>query len=464
MISASKKPTELNIRAKVTTNGVDVIVNKEPYRIIYPKEVWQAFPQEHQEILKDNLAYSATLFLPQILQIKEINYQTARPLSEAFLFKNGINDAPTCAIADGRSSIQYVKDFYNIQPKFADERIKTPDSVKFQQSQQKKQTVIIPFSFGKESLLSLSLCEELGLRPILVNFIEPANDFEYFHKKRLMARFKKERQRSVYTIFYEPGIFRYGKRWGLQTDLGWGLQTTEYALMCLPFVHYFNADYILLGNEQSCNDIFFDSEGVLTYKAAYDQHHDWTPQQSLLASLMLGRKVEVISFMDPLYELAIVKILHNRYSANGRFQMSCMADNSRAKNNRWCQSCVKCGYIYALCAAFGFDLAGLGFTANLFDSAHAQIYDHFFHYNPQAPAYGSQEELGLAFYLAYQRGCQGYSIERFKKSLLRKIARQKDYLTKRYLGIQPTETIPLRLKDKVLNIFQEELREFIVNK
>lgn len=395
------------------------------------------------------------MFLPQMLGKNEIYYETPRPIAETFLFKNGIYDMPCSAIVDQKSSLDYIKKFFNTRYIYKENRISVPENRSLRKK--RRPTAIIPFSFGKESMLTVSLCEEIGIKPILVNFIEPSNEHEYSHKKKLIKEFEKTMNLKVYTVNYQPGILRYGKLWNLNTELGWGLQTTEYALMCLPFVEFFNAEYIILGNEQSCNDTFLNKEGILTYKAGYDQHAEWTTQQGLLASLLLGRKVEVISFMEPLYEIAINKILHNRYPLYGKYQMSCMADTDHAKINRWCQNCVKCGYLYALSCAFNLDTEKMGFTENLFEKKHAHIYDHFFNYDAQAPAYGSQEELGLAFYLAYKNNHKGYSMEKFQKTLLKRFEEKHREYAKKYMGMHGMSNIPDKFKKRLAAIYQAEL-------
>jgi hypothetical protein len=454
-------PKQLEINAKITPSGMVILVNGEEFPITYPQEVWKTYPKQDRDILLDNIAYSSTIFLPQMLELHSIFYHTSRPVAETFLYKNGIYDMPICAIVDGKPSMDYVKRFFNTQYLFADNQIKVPPKVDFNPKLPKKRSAIVPFSFGKESMLSFALCKELGIEPILVNFIEPANEFEYMHKKRLMEEFEKKAKVKVYTVHYEPGMLRYGKRWGLETELGWGLQTTEYALLCLPFAEHFKADYIVLGNEQSCNDIFYNKEDILTFKAGYDQHGDWATQQGLLSSILAGKKIQVISFMEPVYEIAITRILHNRYPEYGKYQMSCMADNDNAANNRWCQHCVKCGYMYALCCAAGLDLARVGFTENLFDEKHEKIYDHFFNYDSKAPEYGSQEELGLAFYIASKKGFKGASIDRFNKELFARFDKSKKELISQYLGMHSHGNIPGDLKDDVLGIYKEELGNFI---
>jgi hypothetical protein len=285
--------------------------------------------------------------------------------------------------------------------------------------------------------------------------------YEHMHKQPLLEAFEKEIGSPVHVVNYQPGMLRSGKYFNLQTELGWGLQTTEYSLLCLPFAHAFDADMIVLGNEQSCNDTFFDREDMLVYKSAYDQHTDCTPQQSVVSSLLLGRNISVTSFLEPLYEIAITHILHHRYPEIGKFQMSCMADSENARERRWCQHCTKCGYIFALCAACGVNTAVIGFTENLFDQEHTGVFENFFGYDPQNPVYGSQEELGLAFLLASRAGHTGASIDRFNKEVRPKLEKDEERLRRTYLGINPDRNLSEEIRAPLLRIFTEELRDYM---
>ncbi|MBU0767329.1 hypothetical protein KKF55_06175 [Patescibacteria group bacterium] len=453
-------PSSLTIDAKITDEGIDIIVNDDSFPIRYPKEIWSQYPQNLKEILRDNLAYSTTLYLPQMFGLPKAEMRTSRPIAETFLFKNGIYDMPICALTDEASSVEYVKNFFNSDWSFADNNIATPKTVDFLPNESKPPRAIIPFSFGKESLLSFALSRELGIEPIPVLFIEPANIFEYEHKKELIERFQKEFDTTVHVVEFSPGIFRYGTYWGLKTELGWGLHTTEYALLTLPFVYAYQAHYTFPGNEQSCNDIFNDREGVRTYKAGYDQHSDWLSQQTLLATLLLGRKIEVISLMEPLYELAIISILHNRYPEVGKYQMSCFADSEHGRSYRWCQRCTKCGYMYALCCGAGIPPEQAGFNKNLFGKEYEEIYEHFFGYDPKHPIYGSQDELGTAFLLAECAGHSGESIERFRSDLLPYMREREDQLIDKYIGLNPEKNLPPSLREPLMKIFTVETEDF----
>ena len=450
---------KLHVKANLTSRGINIFVNKDKFPIIYPKEIWDRYPANLKQVLLDNLAYSSTLFVPQMKNENIMTFATSRPISETFLYKNGITDMPICAAVDGVSSVEYIKRFFNTQYLFANNAIKTPPQISFKEP--KRIRAIVPFSFGKETLLTAALCVELGIEPILVNFIEPSLTHDHWHKKNLVKDFEREFKLKVHFVNNGPGIFRYGAYWKMATELGWGLHTTDYVMMALPFLHYFNASMIVLGNEASCNDIFFDKEGVLTYKAGYDQHSDWTPQQALLGSLLLGRKIKVTSFLNSLYEIAETKILHQRYPEWGKYQMSCESRTLQAKHKRWCQNCLKCSYMFPLTTAFDVNLETVGFDENMFDKKRFHLYKYFFDYNPSNPNYGSQEELGLGFYLSSKRGRNGYSIDIFNKKLRPFFEKNKKRLIKKYLGVNQFHIEDKKIRGKLNSMFRQELKEFL---
>lgn len=448
----------LAIQGVQNEDGISVVLEDSTHSIKYPHDIWAGTSSQLKSILLDNITFASTLYVPSILKQQSVRYSTARPLSECFLLRNGIYDTSYCANVDGKSSVDYVKDFFNIQRYFSDETVKTPQNVSFTQTDKGKKHALILFSFGKESLLSYALCKELGLDTTLVSVIQPGLAHEWQNKKPLIEAFEKEFGEKVYTIDYQPGIFKEGKLWNKPTELGWGLHVTEYAMLSLPFAEVFGADYIVCGNEQSCHDMYYDAEGVLVYRAGLDQHREWTSQQSLLQSLMLGRTLPAISLVEPLYEIAETKILHTRYPEIAKYQMSCLASKDSAKDKRWCEACDKCAYMFTLLKAFKIDTEKLGFTHNLFDQTHAYLFDSFFSRDDESHFYGSQGELGLGFYLAEKNGCSGYSIERFKRELAPQFERELDSVKRQYLGIHPTNNIPKKMHAKIVSIYEEELK------
>ncbi len=456
MKSKRKIPKALSIDATITKQGINIRINHESFPIVYPPHIWGRVPQSAKEILRDNFAYSSTIFLPQILNISEIQYNTARPLSQTYLFQNGIYDMTSSAEEDGRSSVDYLKRFFNTRYIFADQKISTPSKIDFSRKKNKK--VVIPFSFGKESLLSYALARDLGLDPILVSIIEPSHTHEFAHRKRLIREFEKEHKTRVYTVLNNPGVVtKSGRAWGLSTELGYGLQATEYAMMAIPFAIAFDAYYLTLGNEQSCHDFYIDREGLLNYRSGYDQLREWTSQQGMLLSILSGKKMKVMSLVEPLYEIAETKVLQQKYSSIGRYQMSCFAISEDARARRWCENCYKCAYLYPMFAAFGIDTKRLGFTSSMFDKKRFRHYESLFARQKGKYYYGRSDELMLAFYLAAQAGHTGYTMDRFKKSLMPYVEKNKKRILAEYLGVHDTYNIPEVFKKKIMKIYSQEL-------
>lgn len=445
----------IRIASRIERTGICINVGGAPLRIVYPAKIWKAYPKKLKEVLRDNLAVSSTFFVPQILKLDHISYASAKPLGETFFFKNGIYDMATSAHTDGASSVAYVKRFMNTVASFKENDIKVPPYSDRSDPKRRKR-IIIPFTFGKESLLTVAVAREVGMHPYLLYVVEPAHAHEAVHKESLMDPFFKKTGLLVHKIGYEPGRVRYGQFWGKKTELGWGLQTTEYVLLSLPFLHYWNAGYVALGNEQSCGEASMDDEGLLTYWTAYDQNPDWTPQQGLLASLMLGRDVGVASLVEPLHEIAEIAVLHRRYGEFAQFQTSCLAIGQKARSNRWCQNCEKCASMYTFLLAVGVDPKRIGFTEDLFDRRHAHLYKKIFS-DTQDAHYAVEEEISLAFYLAMKRGRTGFVLDIFKKVILPKFKGRVGAYIGEYFGVHEAKNIPPHLREKVISIYKKEL-------
>ncbi len=435
--------------------GLLLRLNGKKLPIIYPEKIWRTYPKEKKEALKDNLAYTATFFVPIMLQKEQIDFETARPLMETFAFKNGIYDMSFSAHVDGRSSVAYVKQFMNVTPVFNEERVRIPKIT--HKKNKKEEHVIIPFTFGKESLLTYAITKEIGLVPHLVYVLEPAHQKEARQKKNLITRFKKETGVEVEVIEYGPGLLRYGALWNLKTELGWGLQTTDYTLLSLPIAEYYGATWIFLGNEYSCRDASKDEEGVLTHWAGYDQHPDWAAQQSIIATLISGRKITVTSIVEPLHEIAEMKILHKRYPNLAKFQSSCSGYENHGKNRRWCEQCEKCACVFTFLAALGINPKTTGFRQNLFDEKHTRLFQNLFDKKNKDLFYGNAEEMGLALSLAKKRGWKGRVIEKHSKQIGKMKNKKSDDLASVYLHPQPSKYFPKQFSKKIEKIFKEEL-------
>jgi hypothetical protein len=168
------------------------------------------------------------------------------------------------------------------------------------------------------------------------------------------------------------------------------------------------------------------------------------------------------SLVEPLHEIAIIKILHHRYPEIGKYQMSCGEVEVEKIENRWCQNCSKCARIYIFLLANGIDPKKVGFKVDMLDLKYKNKFSVFNGKNEKTYGYdksllGRDEQL-LAFLLAFERGVKGKLIEIFKKNYLKEAKEREKELRKKFFGIHSTRTLPEELKDKVLKIYREELR------
>lgn len=458
-LTALTKSKMLNISARTTNQGPTLDINHHQFYLRYPRSIWEKYPQPQRQVLSENLAYALTFFLPYLLwPIETINYALPTPISEAFFLKGLIYSLPSIALMEEKenlkSTTRLLRRLLNINYQFTGEKTRIPPL----RRRSNKNKVIVPFSFGKDSLLTLALCQELGLTPYPVYIAEPDYRYEFKIKKKLAMEFKKETGFQVEFFQNNYGIFREHNGY-----LGWELQLTHYALMLLPYVFAHNAGFILYANEQSCNDLAIDNEGF-TYNPVFEQSRNWLLQVSLIASLVGGNALTISSLIEPIYEIAVVYILHHRYPQFGRFQTSCDPEDKESRqlhNRRWCENCSKCGRIFMFLLANGVDPKKVGFTKWLLAEKYQSLYpildeksDKSYGYDQSAA--GKEEQL-FAFYLAYKNGFKGPLMDKFAKKYLETVkSREKEYRQKFY-GLHSDLTMPSVFRKKLFKIFHQEL-------
>ena len=241
---------------------------------------------------------------------------------------------------------------------------------------------------------------------------------------------------------------------------GWELQLTQYSLMLLPYVYAKRAGYILFSNEQSCDDTVIDEDGF-RYNPVFEQSHGWLLQNSMMASVVGGNSLSIGSLLEPIHEIAIIKILHKRYPKIAKYQTSCDLPEKPKGGGRWCENCSKCGRMYMYLLAHGIDPKVVGFKRDLIRTKYHHIYTIFssarireFGYD-QSEA-GKDEQI-LAFLLAYRRGVRGPVMTSFARRYLTYAKKHEKALRQNFFGIHTTRTIPSDVKQKVIRIFHQEL-------
>jgi hypothetical protein len=445
------------INARQTATGFEIFFRGSRYVVNYPDEIWQGYPQEAKDILFENLVYAETVHLPLTFRKGEIRYNISPPFFQTQFFQNMVMDLPSCADVDGTYTSELLKEFMNMKIEFKDNDINFPTY----REESREDSAIVSLSFGKDSLLTWAVCRELGLHPQASYIVEPVLLYEEKHKDVLAKEFQKEFGVELQKIEHTTGHLRDGPRLGVgKTEIGWGLQSTQYAIMELPIAHKFGARYILFGNEQSCGEHYYDREGYVCYPA-YDQCHIWTTQIDSITRQMTGGGVRTMSVIEPLNDIAVVYTLYKRYPEVAKYHMSCFVETEAGKNTRWCMDCSVCCKMYLLIKASGFDPKTVGLTRNMLTMDMRDYFSLFGGSNVQTYALtgrGRDEQL-FGFYLAWKNGDRSPLTEEFEKRFLDEAQGREDELYKTFFGINEAITMPKKINDQAVSIYKETLND-----
>src|SRR3989338_8770973 len=459
-----KRLPKIKVNGVVKVSGQDkdfciqVILNNKFFRLRYPPSIWNRFPKTHRKILTQNIAYGMTFHLPYLYRsLKKMLYNLAVPLSEAFFFKAFSLALPSTAMMqeddDNRMTSNLLRRLYDVDYVYSSKKTDIPPYNRISYSD----CAVMPFTFGKDSLLTFALARDLDLTIHPVFIAEPYSPYEEATKKLLSESFKKEFRTQILFLRNSLGVLREpDDGW-----FGWELQLTQYSLMLLPYVYAKKAGYILFSNEQSCDDTIVDEDGF-RYNPVFEQSHSWLLQNSLMTSIIGGNSLSIGSLLEPIHEIAIERILHKRYPSIAKYQSSCDLPSKPEHIGRWCETCSKCARIYIFMLANGINPKTVGFKRNLLRDKYHPLYTVFntgkmkdFSYD-QSRA-GRDEQI-LAFLMAYRENHKGPVMTSFARRFLKYARKNEKRLRQKYFGIHSTKTIPKELKSRVLNIFRHELK------
>jgi len=443
----------IHVYRKILRSGVEIRIKRKKYPITYPQYVWKKVPKSLHKVFADCLSYVATWHLP-LIEEGGVVYHFAHPPIEPVFFKLLMYSIPMnyfefkdVKVAD------IIKKFYNanFQTQFK--------GINYSYSGKKvkkitKESAVLLFSFGKDSLLTYALLKELGVKTTLVFMKEPQCMFENNHKKRLANKFNDTFNQEVFFFPLSIGKLR-------QTDgyaWGWDIILSQYAFILIPYYFHKQAKYFFFGNEQSCNFYTRNSEDYLI-NPVFEQSVTAMQHVADIPKLFFIN-THVGSLIEPVNELFITYILHHRYPEIGRFQMSCFSDEPEAKKRRWCGKCEKCARMYIFFRALNISPDRTGFYENNMLSLEKKDLYVIFNHNSDKSAYGGsglgRDEQLIAFYMAYRNGAKGELIDLFKTTYLADIEIRKDKLIEDYFGIHSSYSLPSDLRKKTLRIFESE--------
>jgi len=452
----------LKVSTSYSSDAIDVRINGRNYSILYPKYIWSPLPNAIKQSIADHAAFLATNYLPLLLKKKGVIYDTRLPVFEAFSFKSMIYDLPSSAFLDAKNTADYLRDYYNLDFIF-----KSKAPIVSSKSFKPQKTAIVSFTSGKDSMLTLAVCRELGLQPILISVTEPSNTYELKHKKRILQHLEEEFGITYHIITNELGHLHDAKSLGVEeTSLGWGNQLMYYLFLFLPFIFHYRASYLFYGNELSCDTEIVNPEGFRA-NFCYDQSSHSTTQLDIIMRTLTSGATKVGSLVGPLNEFAIMKCLHEGFPQLAKYQMSCFCDEEISEEYRWCCNCSKCARNYSFLKALGVDPYKLGFWRDMFQEACLSLFSVFngeqtYGFDRSGLGRGEQE---LALHLAAQRSPENEFLKEISGKLrysnngehsdeAERLV-QKDY--NYYCGIHDSQALPKELRQRVRAIYKRIL-------
>jgi len=312
---------------------------------------------------------------------------------------------------------------------------------------------LISLSFGKDSFLCYGLLDEIGLNPELafINEFDP-NDCEYQHKMNIKKTFENDTGKKVHVIRDETDSLYDCKD---INQNGVNLYSSNvllgYSLVKLNLAYSLKTKYLVSGCEQNLNDYYINSEGFKCYPG-YDQSSEYTIMHNKIIKSLTSNQINVISPVEPIYNILEVAILKHRYPHLLKYIMSCDGTEKQS----WCHSCPTCAKVFLYLRAAGSkqDL----FSTNMFGKKYKSLYPLFskptrIYEKPEAV----RDEQLLAMYLAYRNGFKGYLINKFKQELLDEFKEREDELHKRFLSVYKATAMPRKIENQLSSIFKEEI-------
>lgn len=445
----------MHIHSRIHKNGLTLNLRKKSYSVKYPKRIWDGLSQGFKHALRNHLSFLSTIHLPFFLDTYRLVYDIPKPRFKGLFMSLMRRNIPYFADSDSVPAQKYFDVLERSQYLFEGQHNGGVDY-----DAQDSDRSLIGFTFGKESLLLYALSRELGMGCDLVYFAEddPFGYYENMHKRKLAKGFEK-RYSQLNFIENSLSLLRFYEHFDVEeTQVGWTRLLTEYVLMELPLAAAFGSEYILLGNEKSCDDYYVSKEGY-ECNPSYDQSSEWTKSLNKLTQGLTDGAVETASPVMQLQELAIIKVLHQRYRDMGRYQMSCFTDDDYGKHDRWCHHCTKCARNYVMMLAAGVNPREVGFTRNMMGKSFAEYYSLFPEKTTAHTVYdvsglGRDEQL-LSFLLATENGARGRLIDRFRRGFMKEARAREDELRRKYLTVY-RDHLPKRFRE-ARSIYKEEL-------
>jgi len=445
-----------NLTCTDTESGLNITFRGRKFSLQYPPGIWESYPRRARNFLIDNLAFLETLDMPLVSGMKELKYNTTMPFFYSSFRKMVVRNIPQAVEDSGQSTEEAIRNFRKTKYSFSGTAPKKP----YYKPMPAKDRVIIPFSCGKDSLLTLAVCMDIGLEPVCVYINDTVSGTENEMKLRYLKKISREFGVRVFIVRNEIENLNDFEFWdGEETCIGYSHMIAGFCLIALPFLHLFRAKYIVLGSQHNMNYSFINKDGYLAYPS-FEQSRRGTIFLNRLIMHATEKRAGVTSFIDCLTNIAILKILNSRYEDYAKYEISCDALNAEPRNTRWCCNCSKCARLSLMMRATGTDPALVGMDKNMLGKNSRRLYSLF--KGKESDSYeksrGARDEQLLSFLLALRNGSKGKMIDAFKQNHLKEARRREKELVRKFLTLHYGTSIPQEYREKILSIYAGELR------
>lgn len=444
----------IQISYQLNDNGFGVEIFGKKYIVSYPKNLYSALDDNFKKLVAENFIYCRAKSLA--LQTDQIlSFDLAKPLVKDLVSFGIVNDIPRLAYFTKVKTEKLLEIFEQNKDKesFKNGLLKQDLAIKTEPNK-----VILSLSFGKDSLLSYGLIKELGLdrQIVYVKEMEGLNNPEEHFKTQIIAEFTKSEKVSIEflkdnidEIFYDHKLARPIE--DLENTNG----MLAFTLEVLPFAYFHRAKYLVFGNEANFSDYY--QEGEYKIYPSFDQSIFYSQEENKVIGQLTNGQMQTLSLVEPIYNIVEMGILVNRYPELLKYMMSCSPKDT--KHDRWCYNCPMCAKSFIFLKAVGGNPEISGFNQDFFKREYKNLYPLFNENITRAyekPPAVRDEQL-LAFLLAYKRGVKGDLMDLFKEKYLAEAEKREIELRQKFLAIQPIVTVPDFIKDRLLNIYQEEI-------
>jgi hypothetical protein len=400
----------------------------------FPKDIWQAFPKKQAFI--NELAYISTLSVPLILKDSDVWYDT--PIPRFIEFYN------RCFALAIPNLVEYIPEenandilgrLTSLNRHFFK---KTNPEALPQKNIWHKKRAVLPFTYGKDSLLSLVTLKSLGYEVIPVFIDERMLPRGLALRNELYKEFREQHNLEVHRVENEIQLLSdYQVLEIPETRLYQVHVHFIYLMAMIPFCYYFDAPHIIFSNEfhNSLDQVFKEN-----HRCAHlvMQSREIDKELSNIAEQFSGGQIKAVNPIDVLGDFSIHRILHEKFPEFARYRISCHLET--AEHDKWCHDCYRCAQAFVFFLAQGKDPFEEGFETSMLEldkKNHFSLFQKEIHPDDEYHRFISEEEE-LAFLMARTNGAKGPLVDLFTEKFINKPDARRKKLEKRVFRLQTT--------------------------